>query len=98
MLQELRFSNNYLRGGSFNPHITAIKDSYNLHRMDGYNTWHTFLKMSYCSVLGIYGFQANLMALQEIVHLKPSPGYMESPGTDQSKFFSGMQIFRLYSV
>ena len=37
-------------------------------------------------------------ALREIVHLNLSPGYMESPGTDQSEFFFGIQIFGLYSV
>ena len=38
------------------------------------------------------------MAVREIIHLKMPPGYMESSGTDQSEIFSGMQIFRLYSV
>ena len=31
------------------------------------------------------------------MHLTPFPGCIVSPGTDQAKNFSDMQIFRLYS-
>ena len=33
-------------------------------------------------------------AVREIIHLNLSPGYMESPGTDQSEFQSLYAIFQ----